>query len=288
VDLDPARARWLMVATAVLFSTGGTAIKACELSGWQVAGMRSAIAAVVLYAWVPSARRNWTRGVWLVSVFYALTLVMFVVANKLTTAANTIFLQSTAPVYVLLLGPWVLGERWRRHDLAVLAMVAVGMVLFLMSDEETTAIATDPTLGNTLACLAGITWAGTIMGLRKLAEGGEIGAAAASTVVGNLLAAAIALPVAWPLEVGTVTDWTVLLYLGTFQIAAAYVLMTRAMPHLPALTVSLLLMIEPVSSAVIAAVVHGEVPGTLATVGAASILAALGAQAWWARSVDEA
>lgn len=282
-------ARWMMLAAAVLFSTGGTAIKLSEFGGWQVAGLRSAVAAVVLYAALPDARRGWTREVWMVSVAYAATLALFVVANKLTTAANAIFLQSTSPLYILALSPFLLGERFRQRDLGVLGLIAIGLVLFVTAAEETTAIATNPALGNALACGAGATWGCTIMGLRWLSSRGEPGAAAASTVLGNLLVAVFILPLGWPYGGGTVVDWLVMLYLGVIQIGLAYVFMTRAMAALPALTASLILMVEPVASAVFAAGVHAEIPAPRAVLGGALILGALLLQSWLDRdaSVDD-
>src|SRR3990172_9137079 len=96
-----------LLAAAVLFSTGGAAIKACTLSSWQIASFRSVIAAVALFLLLPDARRRWTWRAVAVGAAYAATLMLFVLGNKLTTAANTIFLQSTAPLYILLLGPWL-------------------------------------------------------------------------------------------------------------------------------------------------------------------------------------
>jgi hypothetical protein len=87
------------------FSTGGAAIKATTLTGWQVASFRSGVAALVIWAFVPAARRGWSARTWLVAIGYAMTMIAFVVANKLTTAANAIFLQSAVPLYILLLGP---------------------------------------------------------------------------------------------------------------------------------------------------------------------------------------
>ena len=107
--------RYGVLAAALLFSTGGAAIKACSLTGWQVAGFRSGVAAVALWLLVPGARRQWNWRTLLAGIFYAATLILFVTANKLTTSANAIFLQSTAPLYLLLLGPLVLREPVRRE-----------------------------------------------------------------------------------------------------------------------------------------------------------------------------
>ena len=94
------------MAAGLLFSTGGAAIKAASLTGWQVASFRSGLAAVVLLAALPNARRRWHWRMLPVAAAYAATLILFVLANRLTTSANAIFLQATAPLYVLLLGPF--------------------------------------------------------------------------------------------------------------------------------------------------------------------------------------
>ncbi len=109
----PARTsdRLMILMAALLFSTGGAAVKACSLSAWQVASFRSGIAAVTLLLVLPAARRGWGWRTWLVGAAYAGTMISYVLANKLTTAANAIFLQSTAPLYILLLSPILLNER---------------------------------------------------------------------------------------------------------------------------------------------------------------------------------
>src|SRR5688572_9564853 len=109
--MDPSRsARFEILAAAALFSTGGAAIKACELSSWQVASFRSGVAAIAILLMAPAARRGWTWKTLAVGVSYAATVILFVLANKTTTSANSIFLQSTAPLYLLLLAPVLLDE----------------------------------------------------------------------------------------------------------------------------------------------------------------------------------
>src|SRR5690606_18143001 len=102
---SPLRARLLLLAAATLFSTGGAAIKATSLTAWQVASFRSAIAALTLLVLLAGARRRPSAPALGVGAIYAATMILFVLANKLTTAANAIFLQDTAPLYVLLASP---------------------------------------------------------------------------------------------------------------------------------------------------------------------------------------
>ncbi|MGE0434660.1 MAG: EamA/RhaT family transporter, partial [Planctomycetota bacterium] len=105
------KARIFILLAALLFSSGGAAIKSISVGAWPVAGFRSLIAAVAVWLLMPAARRGYTWRTWLVGVAYASTMIAFVVANKLTTAAATIFLPSTAPLFSLLRGP-----RLRREE----------------------------------------------------------------------------------------------------------------------------------------------------------------------------
>ncbi|MGH7751350.1 MAG: EamA family transporter, partial [Gemmatimonadales bacterium] len=148
-----AAARLRVLAAAALFSTGGAAIKAAHFTNWQVASFRSGVAALTLLALIPAARRGWSWRLVPVAALYASTLILFVTANKLTTAASTIFLQSTSPLYILLLGPWLLGERVRRADLVFMALVAGGLAICFLGAATPLATAPDPLRGNVFAAL---------------------------------------------------------------------------------------------------------------------------------------
>ena len=173
LEASPVRNRLLLIGAALLFSTGGAAIKAATLTGWQVASFRSGVAAVVLLAVLPEARRGWSWRLVPVGAAYAATLVLFVLATRLTTAANAIFLQSTAPLYLLLLGPWLLREPVRRSDLVYVLAVAGGMALLFLGTEQALATAPDPHRGNLLGVASGLAWALTVTGLRWLGRSGE-------------------------------------------------------------------------------------------------------------------
>jgi drug/metabolite transporter (DMT)-like permease len=151
------RYRLLLIAAALLFSTGEAAIKSAHLAGWQIDSFRSGIAAVVLLAVIPGARRGWNWRIAPVAGAYAAKLLLFVLANRMTTSANAIYLQATAPFYVLLLGPLLLKEPGRRADLLYIAAVGVGMVLVFMGAGPAVATAPDPVRGNVLALASGVT-----------------------------------------------------------------------------------------------------------------------------------
>jgi len=271
---SPTSARVRLAFAALLFSTGGAAIKAAAFNGWQIASFRSGIAALVLWLFIPAARRGWTWQTFLVGVAYASTLVLFVLANRLTTSANTIFLQSTAPLYVLVLSPWLLRERVRPADIGFMAAVGAGLVLFFLGAQAPLATAPDPLRGNVLAAASGVTWALKVCGLRWMGRGDAENAAIGAVVVGNGIAFFATLPLALPVAAHTAGDWAVILYLGVFQIGLAYALVTTALRRLPAFEASIILLIEPALNPLWAWVVHGEVPGAWALAGGALILGA--------------
>ncbi len=272
------QARLQLVFAALLFSTGGAAIKASTLTGWQVASFRSGIAAVTLLLLVPATRRGWGWRPALVGIAYAATLILFVTANKLTTSANTIFLQATSPVYLLLLGPLFLKEPVRPRDLWVVAAVLAGLVLFFVGNEAPVVTAPDPAKGNLLALLSGFSFAVTIAGLRWLSRGAE-DSGLATVAFGNVIAFLWGLPFALPVMSATPMDWVVILYLGAIQIGLAYACLTRGLRQVPALEASLLLMVEPVLNPVWAWLVHGERPSHWALLGGVLIIGATTAQA---------
>jgi drug/metabolite transporter (DMT)-like permease len=209
-----------------------------------------------------------------VGVAYGATTTLFVASNKLTTAANTIFLQSSAPLYLLLLSPWLLREPIRRSDLVCMLLIALGLAAFFVGIRPPDRLATDPLLGNMLAVASGVTWALTILGLRWLGRSGDAGSSMSAVVSGNVMAFVFGAALGLPLGATTAIDWLAVSFLGVMQIGLAYVLLTRSLERVPALEASLLLLIEPVLSPIWAWLYHGEAPGLWAIVGGALILGA--------------
>jgi drug/metabolite transporter (DMT)-like permease len=287
---------WLVIATAVLFSTGGAAIKLTQLDAWQVAGGRAAVAAIAILLLVPGARRGWTWRTFLVGAAYAMTVLLYVHSNKLTTAAATIFLQSTAPLFVILLSPLLVGETPRRRDLLFAPAFAIGLALCFLDGTGATATAPRPLLGNVLALAGGLTYAFTLLGLRALGrDPSELEPAAmeprvgegragdpglAAVACGNVLATLVSLPWALPVDAVAPLDVGVLLFLGVFQIGLAYALMTRALRRLTAVEGALLLLFEPVINPVWAALLLGEMPGPWTLAGGAVLIGATAFKAW--------
>ncbi|MCW5891548.1 MAG: DMT family transporter [bacterium] len=271
-----------LLLAAVLFSTGGVAIKATALDGAVVVCLRSLLAAAALLLLLPGARRGWRRETVVAALPYAATLTLFGLSTKLTTAANAIFLQSTAPLWVAALAPWLLGEPLRRRDLLFLAVMLLGLVTIVADPSLPAASAPAPRRGDLLAAASGLTWALTLIGLRRAAAGALPGAV---LVAGNLFAALVTLPAALPLAVPAAGDVAVLLYLGVVQVGLAYVCLAHALRHLPAFEVSLLLLLEPALNPLWVWLVLGEQPGPLALAGGALLIAATG---WHVRADSRA
>jgi drug/metabolite transporter, DME family len=283
VNAPTLRDRLLLLAAALLFSTGGAAIKSVALTGWQIGCARSGIAAVFLLAALPEARRGWHRAMVPVAGAYAATLVTFALANRLTTGANAIFLQSTAPLYVLLLSPWLLRERIRGFDFLYMTAVLAGLALFFIGTEQPLATAPNPRLGNWIAAASGLFFALMIAGLRWLSRPGGADSGAATVALGNLFACLSALPMAVPFSqpAGSGTrNLLILLYLGVAQIGIAYICLTRGVRRVPAFEASTILMLEPAANPLWTWLVHGERPGALPLAGGALIFAATLANTW--------
>lgn len=270
------------MAAAVLFSTGGAVIKALSLTPWQIAASRSGIAAFCLAVFIPSARRNWRWTLVPVGAAYAATLILFVIATRLTTSANAIFLQSTAPLYLLLIGPLLLKEHLSRSDLLFLVAVAAGLWLCVHSSGPALSTAPDPHTGNLFGAADGLTWALTVSGLRWLGKrDAASNPATATVVIGNLLASTFALPMAVPFPHLQATDILLLLYLGIFQVGLAYVCVTRAIRHVPAFEATTVLLLEPALNPVWVWLFQGERPGASSIAGGVVILSATLLNAWW-------
>lgn len=266
--------RLRIAIAALLFSTGGAAIKLADFSALQIASFRSGVAALTMLALVPAARQRLRWRTILVGLAYAATLITFVCANRLTTAANTIYLQSTAPLYVLLLAPFLLREPISRRDFLIIAVMLGGLALVLLGFNAPRATAPDPARGNLFAALSGLCYALLLCGLRWLSRDGDSDRAISAVAIGNVIACVAVFP--WTLPIGPhhALGWCIILYLGIFQIAGAYLLVTFGLRHVPAVETSLLLLVETALNPLWAWIFLGEVPAALALAGGALIVSA--------------
>jgi DME family drug/metabolite transporter len=273
--------RFQILAAAMLFSTGGAAIKLTALSSWQVASFRSGVAFLALLIMLPGTRRSWSWKSAGIGVAYAGALVFYALANKLTSAASVIFLQSTAPLYIAVLGPCLLKEPTRRRDLALGGALILGLSLLFSGADISTTTAPNPLVGNLLATGAGLSWAIALVGLRWLGRsGGDSSRSAGPAVaIGNLIAFFVCLPMAIPMTAyGSGRDWLIIFFLGVFQIGLAYVFLTTGLRRVPAFEASLLLLVEPVLNPMWVWLTLGEVPNAQVLMGGLVIVTATAAK----------
>jgi drug/metabolite transporter (DMT)-like permease len=252
----------LLISAALCWSLGGVLIKWVQWNPMAIAGMRSFIAAIVVFAAFPRMRMTITATTLWGAVAYAGVMITFVAATKLTTAANAILLQYTAPAWVALFGTWFLKERTKRSDWLIIILVMAGMALFFL-DELTLA----GRWGNIIALISGFFFAWVILVTRKQRDGSSV----LSVVLGNILAGLIGLPFMF----GTAPDakgWVGLLILGVIQMGMAYVFLVKGLRYVPALEASLILLIEPVLNPVWVLLTLGERPGLLSVLGGVVIL----------------
>lgn len=270
--------RLLVVITALLFSTGGAAIKFAHLTAWQVSSYRSGIAALLLFCLFPDARKHLSKQVWVTSFFYAATLIAYVLATRLTTAANAIYLQSASPIYLVLLSPLILRERVQRRDYLFVGVILCGLLLVLGGADRSSATAPDPVTGNVFGAASGVLWAFTLMCMRYMGRSGETAAASyAVPACGNLLACIVCLAPA--LASGTsprFEDWLVVLYLGVFNVAIPFLCLSRGIRRLTAVEASAILLLEPALNPLWTWLLSGERPTRFALLGGIVIISATG------------
>jgi len=270
-----------LLAGALLLSTGSVAIKASGLSAPALAGWRALVIVAFLALAVRPARACYDRRLLPAALAHGVTTLLFMWGNKLTTAATAIFLQYTAPIYLLLLGPLVLKEPVARRDFAYVGLLLLGMVLLLLHPPAARASAPDPLLGGIIAALCGVTWACTTLTMRGLARDPVAGfqRTIASIIVANLVLAFALLP-AYGLTDGlpAASDLGIAAYMGVFQLGLSFILITLGLRRVNALDGALILLIEPVVNPLWVWLVHDEVPGVWGFAGGALILLGTGSR----------
>jgi drug/metabolite transporter (DMT)-like permease len=259
-----------VLAAAIIWSTGGLFIKWTTLSGLELSFGRSLLAAVTVAIFTRREGFGINRITLLASVLYAALLLLFVLATKETTAANAIFLQYTAPLYVLVLEPIFYKEKFRQRDLITVIFCVVGMSLFFVGK-----LRPQDVTGNLLALASGICFAFYFLLLRH-SSARDVNRAS-SVIYGNLLVVLIAASAGLKaLPNIDLHDALSVVYLGVVQIGVAYTLFTLGMARgIRSLDAGIVGYIEPVLNPVWVFLVIGERPSKWALIGGAIIVGAV-------------
>jgi drug/metabolite transporter (DMT)-like permease len=253
----------LLLAAAILWSLGGVLIKSIDLSPVTIAGGRSLIASLVMSLAMPGVLRKISWRAVPGAIAYAGTVFLFVVATKLTTAANAIFLQYTAPIYIAMISPWFLGERttWRDWLLVLIALSGVG-VFFLDQLSLQGLSGVVAALGSGFA----FAWLTVLMRRQKT------GSPEAVVLLGNMVTFLIALPWMFPI-LRIEENGPRLLLLGVVQLTIPYLLYSLAIRHVRALDASIISIIEPILNPIWVMLATNERPAFWSIVGGSIVLA---------------
>ena len=262
----------IVLIAVLMWSTGGVLIKLTSLDAYQVTFFRSLLAAITVL--ILTRRSGWkidSFGV-VTSIIYATLLFLFVWATKHTTAANAIFLQYTAPIYILILGPFIIGERFHWRDLITVALCIVGMSFFFVGKLEL-----DDYWGNLAALGSGVFLGLYILLLRHPRAAASNPAVA--VIYGNFLLALVNLPAGiGVLPTITLRDLLLVAALGIFQIGLSYMLFIKGVTGgTRPLDASIIGFFEPILSPVWVYFFYGEQPSRWAVLGGLIIVATVAA-----------
>lgn len=256
------KAIFYLVITAVLWSTSGLFVKILDWQPLAILAGRSLFAAVVFLIYL---KRLPTRfGLWqlLAALMFILTQFLFITSTKMTTAANSIFLQYTGPIYVVLLAYWLLGEKPSRTDYISMFVIFLGLTLFFADR-----LSPEGFYGNLLAILSGMTGAVMMVSFRAQKDGNP----AESNLIAFLVTATCGFPFILK-ETWTASSWLILAFLGIFQIGFAFIFFTKGIKHIPALEANLIGTLEPVLNPIWVFLFYGESMGRFALVGGLVVL----------------
>lgn len=252
--------------TALLWSSGGLFIKLITLSPMQISFFRCLIAALVFLIIFKSKVLRLNPLALLNSIAYAVVLILFVYATKTTTAANAIFLQSTAPIYVLIFEPLLTKSKYEKINIITISVCFIGMLLFFVGD-----LSPGDLNGNIAALVAGLAFAAFFLGMKK--NEGKFGEA--SIFYGNIIVSLFCLPFIFELQSISSADLAMVSFLGIFQIAIPYALFSYGIQKIKAVEASIISMFEPILNPLWVFLGYGEIPKINAIFGGVIIITAI-------------
>jgi drug/metabolite transporter, DME family len=255
-----------VLLTAILWSTGGLFIKLISLTAMQLSFFRCLIAAIVFAVVFRKSVFSYNKLTLLNAFLYSIVLITFVLATKTTTAANAIFLQSTAPIYVFIFEPLINKTSYRRIDLITIFICFLGMFLFFTGD-----ISPGHMEGNIIALCSGLAFASFFLGMKKNKPEYQLN----SIFYGNVIVALFCIPFLFSMDILSFSDLWMVSFLGIFQIGLAYAIFTYGLKRVLAIEASLISLIEPVLNPVWVFLGYGEIPSLSAILGGIIIISAI-------------
>ncbi len=254
-----------MAATAFLWSIAGLFIKVIDWNPIAIAGSRSLIASILIFIYLKHPKIHFSFPQIAAAIANAATMLLFVSANKTTTAANAIILQYFAPVSTVFIGAILLKERARVEHVVALPLVAAGMI-FMFFDE----LGGGKLLGNVLAFMSAITFSFYFVFMRMQKDGSPL----ESILLSHWLTAGICIAISFflPLPQVTAKSLAAIAVLGVVQIGLSAILFSIAIKRVSAVQANLIAVIEPVFNPVWVFFAIGETPGTNALIGGGIII----------------
>ena len=251
-----------LALAAILWSTSGLFVKILDWQPVSILAGRSLFASIVFLIYLRRIPTRFSMWQLLAAGMFILTQFLFVTSTKMTTAANSIFLQYTAPIYIVLLAFWFLREKPSRTDWVSMLIIFIGLTLFFADK-----LSTDGFYGNLLAILSGVTSAVMMVSFRAQKNGNP----AESNLIAFLFTATLGFPFVLK-ETWTITNWSILAFLGVFQIGLAFIFFTQGIKHIPALEANLIGTLEPVLNPIWVFLFYGESMGAFALLGGLVVL----------------
>ena len=276
LDKIPAHKKGLIYIsfTAFLWSTSGFFIKYLTISAFQISFFRSLIAAITVYVIIlargKKIRFEFDTASNLAAIFYAGILILFVIATKMTTAANAIFLQFTAPMYLVVLKPLVLKTKFEPRNIITILICIAGMILFFFGKLEIGNI-----YGNLIAIASGMCFAMFSLLLKYKRVKHNSKNTLSNVITGNALVAVIAGIIIFPNFTLDLTQGLILLYMGAIQIGVSYIIFNEGIKYVSATESMIIATLEAMFNPVWVFIGLGEAPSVYSIAGGVIIFGAI-------------
>ena len=254
------------VAAALVWSTGGLLIKLITLDAFTILFYRSLYAGIFFIILFRGDAIKIDRRALITSICYAPLLIGFVLATKLTTAANAIFLQYVSPAIVLILEPRILKTKMLGYNIVTVIVCLLGLSFFLFEQKEQ-----NNWFGDGLALLSGIFSACLILSLKASTPVQQ----KSGITLGNLWVVLITLPFFLKSPSPSMNEHFMLAFLGFVQIGFGYFLFTTGQRYISAIESSLITMLEPILNPIWVMIGYNEIPSTWSVIGGGIIITAL-------------